>query len=181
MLALIVKGNQAGMLDKGSNGSTEAHALRAAPTATLSHRAVTHEAQALVSAVYDTITANELARGTRKKARQTNAHIFRRAVEGFLGDLGRRKYRQPERYPCSLPGPPQLAASSINTASQNMFLNIFFVHLSTDAPGAAAELTADDFTAGPVGYRYFRDLVEGLKHAGLVESKPGLATNYRAS
>jgi hypothetical protein len=26
---------------------------------------VTHEAQALVSAVYDTITANELARGTR--------------------------------------------------------------------------------------------------------------------
>jgi hypothetical protein len=87
MLALIVEGNQAEMLDKGSNGSTEAHALRAAPTATLSHQAVTHEAQALVSAVYDTLTANELARGTRKKARQTNAHIFRRAVEGFLGDL----------------------------------------------------------------------------------------------
>jgi hypothetical protein len=28
MLALIVKGNQAGMLDKGSNGSTEAHDSR---------------------------------------------------------------------------------------------------------------------------------------------------------
>jgi hypothetical protein len=142
MLALIVKGNQAGMLDKGSNGSTEAHALRAAPTATLSHRAVTHEAQALVSAVYDTITANELARGTRKKARQTNAHIFRRAVEGFLGDLLLALAREETKW-------------------------------------VKHSLKTDDFTAGPVGYRHFRDLVEGLKHAGLVESKPAVA--YRIS
>jgi hypothetical protein len=82
---------------------------------------VTHEAQALVSAVYDTITANELARGTRKKARQTNAHIFRRAVEGFLGDLLLALAREETKW-------------------------------------VKHSLKADDFTAGPVGYRHFRDL-----------------------
>jgi hypothetical protein len=103
---------------------------------------VTHEAQALVSAVYDTITANELARGTRKKARQTNADIFRRAVEGFLGDLLLALAREETKW-------------------------------------VKHSLNADDFTAGPVGYRHFRDLVEGLKHVGLVESKPAVA--YRIS
>lgn len=68
--------------------------LRDAAYAALTCRAITDNGRELVSALYELIVAHEMASGTRKNARLTKVDAYKRAVEGFLGDLMLAQVRQ---------------------------------------------------------------------------------------
>lgn len=70
-----------------SNGRTSPTILRDAAYAALRCRSVTDNAHALVSALYEQVTSHERATSKRKNARVKKADSYKKAIEGFVGDL----------------------------------------------------------------------------------------------
>jgi hypothetical protein len=70
-----------------ANPNTDAATLRDASYAGLNCRAVTDNAHALVSALYEQVTSHEKTTSKRKNARVKKADEYRKAIEGFVGDL----------------------------------------------------------------------------------------------
>jgi hypothetical protein len=77
------------MLVQAKNGKPAAEALRSAEFATLTSRAVTDNARALVEQVYALIIAEEKRTKPRQRQRASKAAAFKRGLGGFLGDLMR--------------------------------------------------------------------------------------------
>ncbi len=69
------------------NPNTDPATLRDASYAGLSCRAVTDSAHALVSALYEQVTSHEKTTGKRRNGRVKKADEYKRAIEGFVGDL----------------------------------------------------------------------------------------------
>src|ERR1039458_5287042 len=70
-----------------SNATADPTTLRDASYAALNCRAVTENAHALVSALYERVTTHEKTTGKRRNARVTKADAYKKAIEGFVGDL----------------------------------------------------------------------------------------------
>lgn len=70
-----------------SNANKSPATLRDASYAALNCRAVTDNAHALVSALYERVTTHEKTTGKRKNARVKKADAYKKAIEGFVGDL----------------------------------------------------------------------------------------------
>jgi hypothetical protein len=70
-----------------SNANTSPATLRDASYAVLNCRAVTDNAHALVSALYERVTTHEKTTGKRENARVKKADAYKKAIEGFVGDL----------------------------------------------------------------------------------------------
>jgi hypothetical protein len=70
-----------------SNANTNPATLREASYAALNCRAVSDNAHSLVSALYEQMTLHESATGKRRNARVKKADSYKKAIEGFVGDL----------------------------------------------------------------------------------------------
>ena len=70
-----------------SNATADPTTLRDASYAALRCRAVTDNAHALVSALYEQVTSHEKTTGKRRNARVKKADSYKSAIEGFVGDL----------------------------------------------------------------------------------------------
>ena len=70
-----------------TNSNTNPSILREASYAALICRAVTDNAHALVSALYAQVITNEKTTGKRKNVRVKKADSYKKAIEGFVGDL----------------------------------------------------------------------------------------------